>query len=129
MSKRVQYGLAALAGVLVIYGGSSWWAGISAEQAMAAQVQQLGKMPYFVVKSSSYKRGWFSAEQTVELELTDRLTWPYQAYLKFADKPYTPLLVKYRNHIQHGPLPLLGGFNLRPFKAYVETELILSADA
>lgn len=126
---RVKYGLAALAGSVVVYGGASWWAGHGAEQAMAAQVQQLGKMPYFVVKSSSYKRGWLSAEQTVELELTDRLTWPYQAYLKFADKPYTPIRIKYRNHVQHGPLPLLGRFNLRPLKAYVETELILSADA
>lgn len=129
VNKRVQYGLTGLAGVLLAYAGASWWAGISAEKAMLAQVQQLGKMPYFVVKNASYQRGWFGAEQTVELELTDRLTWPYQAYLKFADKPYKPLQIKYRNHIQHGPLPLLGAFNLRPFKAYVETELILSAES
>ena len=129
VSKKLQYGLGGLAGVLVAYGAASWWAGVGAEKAMQQQLAQIGKLPYFIVKQSSYQRGWFSAEQTVELELSDSLTWPYQAYLKFADKPYTPIRIKYRNRIQHGPLPLLGSFNLRPLKARVETELLLSAEA
>lgn len=129
VSNRLRYGLGGLAGVLVVYAAGSWWAGVSAEKALQQQLAQIGKLPYFVVKQSSYQRGWFGAEQTVELELADSLTWPYQAYLKFADKPYTPIRLKYRNRVRHGPLPLLGSFNLRPLKAYVETELLLSAEA
>lgn len=129
MSKWWQYGIGGAAALLAAYGGASWWAGKGAEQALQQQLQQIGKLPYFTIRSSHYQRGWLSAEQTVELELTDSLTWPYQAYLKFTDKPYHPIRVRYRNHIQHGPLPLLGRFDLRPAKAHVETELLLSTDA
>lgn len=129
LNRRVAIGLGAgLVGVALVYSGAAWWAGISAEQALKEQEQQLSRLPYFKIKAAAYHRGWLSAEQEVTLELSDSLTWPYQLYLKYADKPYQPITLSYRQHVRHGPFPLLSQFDPRPYKAVVTTELLLSDD-
>ncbi|MBB5018358.1 uncharacterized protein YdgA (DUF945 family) [Chitinivorax tropicus] len=115
-------------GALAIWLGGTWWAGMSAEQALTEQQQKLSKLPYFKLKAAAYERGFFSSQQEVTLELSDAVTWPYQMYLRYAGKPYQPISLTYRQHIKHGPFPLFSNGDFHPYKAVVSTELLLPDD-
>ncbi|WP_137939423.1 YdgA family protein [Chitinivorax sp. B] len=127
--KKIWRGVAlAGTGVVVVWFGTTWWAGTSAEQALTEQQQKLSKLPYFKLKAAAYNRGFFSSEQEVTLELSDAVTWPYQLYLRYAGKQYQPISLTYRQHIKHGPFPQLSTLDFRPYKAVVTTELLLPDD-
>ncbi|MBM2884848.1 YdgA family protein [Chromobacterium phragmitis] len=117
---------AAIGGLFVLYAGSSYWAGVKAEDTLQEQYRMLAGLPLFKVKSHSYERGWFSSSETTELVFNRHLSGPYENMLPDNMKPLLNATIKFTNHIQHGPLPGLGSFDFRPGRALVRTEFAMS---
>ncbi len=107
------------------YVGSSYYAGQAVEATMLKQHDWISKLPYFIVKSHSYQRGWLSSTETTTLQVNPEL---YRFLLEKEGEKLQTFEVTYTNHIQHGPLPLLTRFNPIPYKAVVNTEFKYSAD-
>lgn len=116
--------VAGVLGIAVLYSAGAYWTGLEAERTLAKQHDMIAGLPIFKVKSHQYERGWFSSTETTELTFNERFFAPYQGILPEAAKNALTGMVKYVNHIQHGPLP--GG--LRPARAVVTTEFIMSPD-
>ncbi|WP_182075262.1 DUF945 family protein [Deefgea sp. CFH1-16] len=55
------------AALAIAYVGGSYYAGQAVEQTMQKQHAWLANLPYFIVKSHSYQRGWFSSTETHHL--------------------------------------------------------------
>lgn len=117
---------AAVAGAFVLYGGFAFWAGSKAEETLLEQHQMIAKMAVFTVKSHQYDRGWFSSEETTELELNKQLLGPYIGLLPENLRPLMNGTLRYRHHIRHGLLPGLFDMDLRPARAIVRTEFDMS---
>ncbi|WP_233201152.1 YdgA family protein [Chromobacterium alticapitis] len=117
---------AAIGGLFVLYAGSSYWAGVKAEDTLQEQYRMLSGLPLFKVKSHSYERGWFSSTETTELVFNRHLSGPYENMLPDNMKPLLNSTIKFTNHVQHGPLPGLSSFDLRPGRALVKTEFAMS---
>ena len=109
----------------IAYVGGSYFAGQAVEKTMQKQHEWLSNLPYFIVKSHNYQRGWFSSTETTTLQIRPEL---YRFLLEKEGQPLQKFEVTYTNHIKHGPLPLLSKFNLLPYKAAVNTEFVFSAD-
>jgi uncharacterized protein YdgA (DUF945 family) len=107
------------------YLGGSYYAGQSVEATMQKQHEWISSLPYFIVKSHSYQRGWLSSTETTTLQVNPEM---YRFLLEKEGEPLQTFEVTYTNHIQHGPLPLLTHFNPLPYKAVVNTEFHYSAD-
>jgi uncharacterized protein YdgA (DUF945 family) len=122
MKKVVIAGIAAGATVAIVataYVGGAFWAGKAAEQSLQKQHDWLAGQPYFIVKSRKYQRGWFSSTEETKLAVNPEL---YRYFLQKEGEALPEFEISYTHHIQHGPLPLLGQFNLRPYKAVVTTQ-------
>ncbi|WP_434633814.1 YdgA family protein [Chromobacterium sp. CV08] len=117
---------AAIGGLFVLYAGSSYWAGVKAEETLDEQYRMLAGLPLFKVKSHSYERGWFSSTETTELVFNRHLSGPYENMLPDNMKPLLNATVKFTNHVKHGPLPGLSAFDFRPGRALVRTEFAMS---
>jgi len=117
---------ASLAGLFVLYGGASYWAGVEAEKTLQQQHQMLADLALFKVKSHDYQRGWFSSTETTELTFNRRLIGPYENMLPDNVKPLLNATIRYTQHVQHGPLPGIGHFDLRPARALVTTQFLMS---
>ncbi|MCD4505812.1 YdgA family protein [Chromobacterium piscinae] len=117
---------AAIGGLFVLYAGSSYWAGVKAEETLQEQYRMLSGLPLFKVKSHSYQRGWFSSTETTELVFNRHLSGPYENMLPDNMKPLLNSTIKFTNNVKHGPLPGLAGFDFRPGRALVRTEFAMS---
>ena len=113
------------AALAIAYVGGSYYAGQAVEQTMQKQHAWLANLPYFIVKSHSYQRGWFSSTETTTLQVRPEL---YRFMLEQEGEPLQTFAVTYTNHIQHGPLPLLSQFNFMPYKAAVSTKFVFAPD-
>lgn len=118
--KIVLGGIAALTGACALWVGGAYYAGKSAESTLDKQYKWLAEQPYFVIKARTYQRGWFSSTETATLAVNPEL---YRFFLAKEGTPLPVFEVTYTNRVLHGPLPLIGQFNLRPAKAVVQTEL------
>ncbi|QLI82246.1 YdgA family protein [Chitinibacter fontanus] len=107
------------------YLGGSYYAGQAVETTMLKQHDWISKLPYFIVKSHQYQRGWLSSTETTTLQVNPEL---YRFLLEKEGEKLQMFEVTYTNHVQHGPLPLLGQFNPLPYKAVVRTEFKYSED-
>ncbi|QLG86880.1 YdgA family protein [Chitinibacter bivalviorum] len=107
------------------YLGGSYYAGQAVEQTMLKQHDWISKLPYFIVKSHSYQRGWLSSTETTTLQVNPEI---YRFLVEKEGEPLQMFEVTYTNHIQHGPFPLLNRLNPIPYKAVVSTEFNYSAD-
>lgn len=117
---------ATLGGLFVLYGASSYWAGIKAEDTLQEQHKMLAGLPLFKVKSHTYERGWFSSTETTELVFNRHLSGPYESMLPDNMKPLLNATIKFTNHVKHGPFPGMASFDLRPARALVSTEFAMS---
>ncbi|WP_432721892.1 YdgA family protein [Jeongeupia wiesaeckerbachi] len=109
----------------VAYVGGTWYAGRAAQDTMQKQHEWLASLPYFIVKDRSYHRGWFSSTESATLQVNPDY---YRFLLEREGEPLPVFELKYTQHVTHGPLPLLGHFNLHPYKAVVETEFKYSPE-
>ncbi|SFN16252.1 Uncharacterized conserved protein YdgA, DUF945 family [Formivibrio citricus] len=120
MKKKIVLGSAA---ALVIacagWAGGAFYAGKSVEATLDKQHKWLSDLPYFVVKSREYQRGWFSSSETVTLAVNPEM---YRLFLEKEGQELPKFEVTYSNKVLHGPFPLIGQFSLRPAKAVVQTE-------
>lgn len=121
--KALIAGFIAIAGLLVAYLGSTWWAGKSAETTLTKQHKLIADLPYFVIKSRDYQRGFFSSTERTTIALNPGLLESYGSFLKFGDQPLPKFELSYVQHIKHGPLPLLGQGRFTPLKAAVTTDI------
>ena len=80
-ARRVRLIAAIVAGLALAWGGSAYWAGLQAEKTLDEQYRLLTGLPFFVVKSHSYDRGWFSSTETTELTFNKKLFAPYMGML------------------------------------------------
>ncbi|WP_410499012.1 YdgA family protein [Chitinibacter sp. S2-10] len=126
MNRKV---IAASAAGLVLLGaaylGGSQYAGQAVEKTMLKQHEWISKLPYFIVKSHSYQRGWLSSTEVTTLQVNPEL---YRFLIEKEGETLPTFEVTYTNHIQHGPLPLLTRLNPIPYKAVVTTEFKYSAE-
>ena len=116
---------ATFAALAIAYVGGSYYAGQAVEKTMQKQHDWLANLPYFIVKSHTYERGWFSSTGKTTLQVRPEL---YRFLLEKQGEPLQTFEVSYTNHIQHGPLPLLSKLNFMPYKAAVNTEFVFAAD-
>ncbi|UXY14743.1 YdgA family protein [Chitiniphilus purpureus] len=114
-----------LAGLAAAYGGGAWWAGKAAERTLAKQHKWLASLPYFVVTQREYQRGWFSSTESATIKLNPQL---YRFMLEREGEALPQFEVRYTQHVQHGPLPLLLSGNPTPYKAVVTTDFVFSAE-
>ena len=126
LKKRLIIAASTLAALVVLYAGTAYWMGIKAEETLQEQHKMLADFPLFTVKSHTYQRGWFSSTETTELVFNRKLIGPYQSMLPEQLKGLLGKNIRYTQHIQHGPLPGLGSFDLRPARALVTTEFDFS---
>lgn len=126
LKKRLITAAATLAALVVLYAGAAYWMGVKAEETLQEQHKMLTDFPLFTVKSHTYQRGWFSSTETTELVFNRKLIGPYQSMLPEQLKGLLNKSIRYTQHIQHGPLPGLGSFDLRPGRALVTTEFDFS---
>ncbi|MFC4160959.1 YdgA family protein [Chitinimonas lacunae] len=128
---------AAAVGALALgYLGTTRWAGVEAERTLERQRQLLTDLPYFVIKSHEYQRGWFSSSERATLALNPNIVKPYAELLKLAGhdiegmtgQDLSKLEFTYVQTVRHGPFPLLkqGDFSL--LKAAVTTDFQFSPD-
>lgn len=124
MNKKVLAIGGALAGGLVIaYLGTTWWAGKSAEAVLAKQHRLLADLPYFVVKSRDYQRGFFSSTERTTIALSPNLLKPYQMFALPSQPDLSKFELTYTQTIQHGPLPRLFQGDPSLLKAAVVTDI------
>lgn len=116
----------AVGGFVLLYGATSYWMGIKAQETLTEQHRMLSGLALFTVKSHSYQRGWFSSEEVTELALNQRLVGPYVGMLPDNLRPLLSGTIRYRNQVRHGPLPGLADFSLIPARAIVKTEFDMS---
>lgn len=128
MKRKAIFGtIAGLVIVAAAYTGAAWWTGKSAEQTIQKQTAWLKNQPYLVVKKQTYDRGLFRSEVVTTLAINPSL---YAFIVQQTGNTEIPVFeVTYKQHITHGPLPLLSSFNPMPYKAVVDTEFVFSADA
>lgn len=117
---------AAVAGTFAFYGAFSYWAGIKAEETLAEQHQMIAAMSVFKVKSHQYQRGWFSSQETTELEFNQELLGPYIGLLPENVRPLFQGTIRYHHDVAHGPLPGLLSGHFSPGRARVETTFDMS---
>ncbi|MBE9610057.1 YdgA family protein [Chitinilyticum piscinae] len=113
------------AALAIAYLGGSWYAGQSIQATMKKQHDWIASLPYFIVKNHSYTPGWFSSTESTTLQLDPGM---YAFLIEREGQQLPKLEFTFINHIQHGPLPLLGRFNPTPYKAVVTTEIKYSPE-
>ncbi|MFC3625644.1 YdgA family protein [Vogesella amnigena] len=123
---RLLLGGGALFATFALYSGFAYWAGGKAEETLAEQHRMIAQSPVFTIKSHSYARGWFSSEETTELELNKQLVGPYLGLLPENLRPLFTGTLRYHHKVKHGLLPGLFDFDLRPARAIVRTEFEMS---
>ncbi|MEQ6289227.1 YdgA family protein [Vogesella sp. GCM10023246] len=116
----------ALVATFALYSGFAYWAGLKAEETLAEQHRMIAQSSVFTIKSHSYQRGWFSSEETTELELNKQLLGPYLGLLPENLRPLLAGTLRYHHKVKHGLLPGLFDFDLRPARAIVRTEFDMS---
>ncbi|MEO8156608.1 MAG: YdgA family protein [Betaproteobacteria bacterium] len=129
--KKILLILLAVALILILaYPTSAWYVGRQAEAIAGQPYRQVESMPYIKIIKREYKRGIFSAEETVTFELFgDLARFMEQSQQRNAAaipdavapaaQPFKPLQVTVRSHVRHGPLP--DGRQLAA--AFVDSEL------
>ncbi|MCX7205889.1 MAG: YdgA family protein [Proteobacteria bacterium] len=126
VKRKVLLGSAITAAILsTAYIGGAYVAGKAAEKTLQKQHEWLSSLPYFIVKNREYQPGWFSSSEKTTLLLNPEL---YRFFIERAGTELPKFEVTYTQKIKHGPFPLLGSFNLRPYKAVVESEFIFSPE-
>ena len=84
-------------------------------------------IPLLSVNSHTYRRGWFSSDETITFELLKGMRLPAAVSPAAADSaapaPRPPFLITIHNSIQHGPLPGLSSIGL----ARVESQVTFAA--
>lgn len=115
----------AVVGVAGAYAGGAWWAGRAVEHTLAKQHDWLASLPYFKITDRRYQRGWFSSTETAVLTLNPQL---YRFALEREGETLPQFQVRYTQHVQHGPLPLLLSGNPVPYKAVVTTDFEFSPE-
>lgn len=122
MKRKILLGIL-ITGILIAgaYSTAAWWIGKSTEKTIQKQVDWLNNSALLSVKSHTYQRGWFSSTATTVIHSSK--------HLQEALKQKQPVFeFTYKQHIKHGPFPLLTEFNFFPYKAVVSADVILSAD-
>ena len=112
--------------LVVAYSGAAWWTGKSAEKTVQKQISWSKSQPYFTVKEHVYNRGWFSSDAVTTFAINPNL----YAYLaqRTGTHHLPPFEITLKQHITHGPLPLLPSFNPMPYKAVISTEIVFSPE-
>jgi uncharacterized protein YdgA (DUF945 family) len=103
------------------YSSAAWWIGKAAENTVQKQVAWFKSQPYFIVKGQVYNRGWFSSDAVTTLAINPNL---YAYIAQRTGEAVAPFEMRYKQHITHGPLPLLSSFNPMPYKAVISTEFV-----
>lgn len=127
MKRKIVLGsAAAVATAGVLWVGGAFFAGKGVEATLDKQYKWLADQPYFIVKSRSYERGWFSSTESVTLTLNPQI---YRFFLEKEGTALPVFEVSYTNRVLHGPFPKIGQFSLLPAKAVVQTEFRFAPEA
>lgn len=125
MNKPLAAGLGVVALGVAAYVGASAWSGQQIQSRYEAQLEKLPtQLPFIKVVDRRYEKGLWSSTSTVTMQfgcLPPAGEDGEQGEAAAAEPP-RPLLVTWRDTIQHGPLP--GGKGLGA--AAIDTELVLS---
>lgn len=105
------------------YSFAAFWIGKSAEENIQKKIAWIKTQPYTIVKSHSYHRGWFSSDAVTVIDLSPGFYQLLAERLGQTNKP-GEFAFTYKQHITHGPFPLLTSFNLLPYQAATSTEFI-----
>ncbi len=104
-----------VAGLVIIaaYSASAWYLGRQVELAVSEPYKQLESVPYVKIVKREYRRGIFTSDETVTLELFGNLTqFIEQSQRQNAARspeatpaePFKPIRFTVRSRIKHGPL-------------------------
>lgn len=110
-----------LALVVLAYSVASVWMGKLAEESIQKKIAWVKTQPYLTVKSHTYQRGWFSSDSITVIDLKSE--W----YLLTGSAKSDEWTITYKQHIQHGPFPLISAFNFLPYKAATSADIIFPA--
>jgi len=111
--------LIALAAALVVaYPVAAWFTGTRIEAQMNEWSRQAEPLPGLKLVQHQFKRGLFSSEEDMTIEIPPQLIASFLPFLPQAEPKPLPLHIV--NHITHGPVP---GF--RVGSATVDSELLL----
>ncbi len=110
--------------LLLTYPAAAWLVGQRVEAAIARNYQLLDENPSLRIVARDYRRGIFSASETLTLEVFGNLApWPGASLLPASAGEGAPLRLTIRSHIRHGPLPGLASVGA----ATVDSELLADA--
>jgi uncharacterized protein YdgA (DUF945 family) len=114
---------------VIAYPASAWFLGRQLEVAVMQPSVHLQSLPFVRVVAHEYRRGLFSSDETVTLELFGDMTRftdqaQKQRVASTADEPasgqpFKPVQISLRSHIKHGPWP----DGSTPAAAIVDSEL------
>lgn len=119
--KIIVVSLTSLALVALAYSIANFWIGKAVEETIQKKIEWIKSQPHITVKSHTYKRGWFSSEAITVVDLKPEL-YVFSILGQPGEMAFT-----YKQHIKHGPFPLLTSFNLLPYKAAVAVDLVFPA--
>jgi uncharacterized protein YdgA (DUF945 family) len=119
MSTVTKFGLGALV-VAAGYAGATVVAGNRVKTGLEASTESIAKqLPFAKVLEQKYEKGLLSSTRTTKLQL-GCMQMPPDA--NGQPRPREPIVITWRDHIQHGPLPGFKGVGA----AAVDTEIVLS---
>lgn len=119
--KKIAAGL--VAALAVLYPAMSWVTGYRIEKSFDAAVQQASAAtPYIHVVQSTFRRGWFTSQQEVTVEMAADLTAALVPAAGGANAPPEAPRVTFRSMIRHGPICGLACVGL----AHVDTRILFS---
>ncbi len=104
-------GLSAILIAAVAYPAGAWFIGREVEAALDAPYRQLAALPYLKVVAREFRRGVFTSQVTVRLELFGELSrFIEQTHRQKAADTAPPALLKplqltINSRVRHGPLP------------------------
>ncbi len=111
MKQLIRAGLVVLLIAVVAYPAGAWYLGREVEGAIGAPYRQLANLPTLKVVAREFRRGVFSSEQIVRLELLGELsrfiehTQEQETANAASPSPFKPIQLTINSHIRHGPLP------------------------
>ncbi len=102
--------------------GFGYWADARLDRLIA----EISKNGVFHIDVITTHRGWLESTSDLEVELRGDIARKYQEYQRKAGGEAAPLRCTVRNHIHHGPWPLVDGS--KPSVAVIDSELVAGPD-
>ncbi|WMY91154.1 YdgA family protein [Snodgrassella communis] len=126
MNKRILTTIVAIVAVILLIAlALPYYLGVKAQQSLDDQRALLAKSPFLVIDKQSYRRGWFTSTETIQIHFKPSFFAGVQQQLPDNVRTVLQQPVTLVNHVQHG---LFAG-SIRPVRAHVTTELRFTPQA